>query len=189
MGKIVVILLLGTALMAGAGLWYAQTRGYYDPVDGPVTLTLEGPNGLIKIPAREVQAIASNSSPLGFRACFAHDLDLAVLAGVTPDAPQGDGALRAYTAPDAAPTIAPGWFDCFDAPALGALLADGTARAFTAYSNAAFGVDRVVALTADGRGWAWHALNDCGDRAYDGTPVGEECPDRATFQPLTEGSL
>jgi len=53
----------------------------------------------------------------------------------------------------------------------------------------AYGVDRVVALTADGRGWSWHELNECGHKAYDGTAVGPACPDRATYTPLTEGSL
>lgn len=179
MGKIAVILILGTALLMGAGLWYAQTRGYYAAVEGPVTLTLVTADGLVSLPAGDVRAIASVSSPLGFRACFTHDLSL--------DAVQTE--LSAAPLPGAAPTIAPPRFDCFDADAVGALLASGEARAFTAYKNAAFGVDRIVALTADGRGWAWHELNDCGDKSYDGTVVGGECPDRATFEPLTEGRL
>ncbi|MEM7640958.1 MAG: DUF6446 family protein [Pseudomonadota bacterium] len=177
MGKLVVILLALSAAAAGLGLWYTATRAFYAPVDGPVTLTLTTGDSLVTLPATDIRAIASTSSPLGFRACFAHGFDLS-----TPDlAPLPHG--------DPAPTIAPGWFDCFDASAIGALLASGEARAFTAYKNAQYGVDRVVALTPDGRGWAWHQLNDCGDKAYDGTPVGEACPDRATFTPLIEGSL
>ncbi|SFJ52084.1 DUF6446 family protein [Jannaschia pohangensis] len=179
MGKAVVIALLLVAFGMGAGIWYAQTRGYYDPVEGPVTLTLASDTGLNLLPATDVQAIASTSSPLGFRACFAHDLTLAEVTG--------DLATRAH--PGAAPTIAPPWFDCFDAEAIGALLASGTAQGFIAYPNVAYGVDRVVALTDDGRGWAWNELNECGRKAYDGTPVGEACPDRATYTPLTEGSL
>ncbi|HBR38682.1 MAG TPA: histidine kinase, partial [Sulfitobacter pontiacus] len=38
--------------------------------------------------------------------------------------------------------------------------------------------DRIVAITSDGRGYVWHELNDCGDKAYDGTVVGEACPER-----------
>lgn len=177
MGKFAVILILGTALLMGAGLWYAQTHGYYAEIEGPVTLTLATDEGLVTLPATEVRAISSQSSPLGFRACFAHDLSL--------DAVQSE--LSATPLPGAAPTIAPPWFDCFDADAIGALLASGEARAFTAFENVAFGVDRIVALTDDGRGWGWHQLNDCGDKSYDGTVVGGECPDRATFEPLTEG--
>ncbi|CUH41090.1 hypothetical protein JSE7799_03833 [Jannaschia seosinensis] len=179
-GRIAVILILVTAILMGGGLWYAQTRGYYAPVDGPVTLTLAAPDGsLTTLPAREVEAIASSSSPLGFRACFRHELDVAALGTEIP----------VETRLDAAPTIAPGWFGCFDADRIGELLASGEARALTAYPNAGYGVDRIVALTADGRGWAWHQLNDCGARAYDGTPVGDTCPDRDTYEPLIEGQI
>jgi hypothetical protein len=179
MGKLVVLLLALASVAAGTGIWYTNTRAFYAPVDGPVTLTLAAGDDLTTLPATDIEAIASISSPLGFRACFAHDLDLDALGA----------EITAEPRPDAAPTVAPGWFDCFDAEAIGAVLASGEARAFTAYPNAQFGVDRVVALTADGRGWAWHQLNDCGERSYDGTPVGEECPDRDTFQPLTEGAV
>ncbi|MCK0166003.1 DUF6446 family protein [Jannaschia sp. S6380] len=180
MGKFAVIAVLLSALLFGGGIWYAQTHGYYAPVEGPVTLVLAAPDGgLTALPAQGVAAIASASSPLGFRACFRHDLDLAALGADIPVEPR----------PAAAPTIAPGWFDCFDAEQIGALLADGRATAYTAYPNAAYGVDRIVALTGDGRGWAWHELNDCGRKAYDGTPVGEACPDRETYEPLSEGSL
>lgn len=179
MGKIAVILILGVAILMGAGLWYAQTRGYYAAIEGPVTLTLASDSGLTTLPATGVQAIASTSSPLGFRACFTHELTLDALGTDIPVLP----------ASDAAPTIAPGWFPCFDADAVGALLASGEAQAFVAYKNAAFGVDRLVALAADGRGFAWHQLNECGAKAYDGTPVGEECPTRDVFEPLIEGSL
>ena len=181
MGKAVVIALLLSAALAGLGLWYTATRAYYAPVDGPVTLTLwpsEDPGDTpAAIPASDVSAIASGSSPLGFRACFTHELDLNRLGTDLPTASRDR----------AQPTIAPGWFDCFDAEAIGTALERGEARAFLAWPNAAYGVDRVVALTADGRGWAWHELNDCGRKAYDGTPVGRACPDRATFTPLTEG--
>ncbi len=138
MGKLAVLLILGAALAMGAGLYYAQTRGYYAAIEGPVTLTLETDTGLVAIPATEVQAIASNASPLGFRACFAHGLDLA--AAVTDLAP--------IPAIDPAPTIAPPWFDCFDAGAVDALIGSEAARSFVAYKNVAFGVDRLVTLTA-----------------------------------------
>ncbi len=176
MGKFAVIAILVSALLMGGGIWYAQTRAYYAPLDGPATLTLAAPDGTrTDIAATDVQAIVSASSPLGFRACFTHTLDPATLADVEPRA-------------DAAPTIAPPSFGCFDAGEVDGLLASGDARAFTAYHNAGYGVDRVVALTADGRGWAWHQLNDCGEKAYDGTPVGETCPDRSTYQPLIDGN-
>lgn len=176
MGKLAVIAILVSALLVGGGVWYAQTRGYYAPLDGPATLTLVAQDGTRgDIGATDVEAIVSQSSPLGFRACFRHAVDPGILATAEPRA-------------DAAPTIAPPWFGCFDAGTVDGLLASGGAQAFTAYPNAGYGVDRIVALAADGRGWAWHQLNDCGEKAYDGTPVGEECPDRATYQPLIDGA-
>ncbi|WP_339640509.1 DUF6446 family protein [Jannaschia helgolandensis] len=180
MGKFAVIAILVTSLLVGGGIWYAQTRGYYAPADGPVTLTLASPDGaLTTLPAQNVEAIISNASPLGFRACFQHLLDVSTLGEEIPV------ILRT----DPGPTIAPDWFDCYDAGYVGELLISGEAVAYTAYPNVAYGVDRVVALTGDGRGWAWNELNDCGRKAYDGTPVGEACPDRETYEPLIEGSL
>ena len=64
------------------------------------------------------------------------------------------------------------------APMLVHALRAGTALPFLGQKNVAFGVDRVVAITEDGRGYVWHELNDCGEKAYDGTIVGEECPGR-----------
>ena len=179
MGKVVVIALLLASVLGGVGIWYTQTRAFWAPVEGPVTLTLAHGADLFALPAEDVEAIASSSSPLGFRACFAHGLDLGALGPEIPVTP----------AADPAPTVPPGWFDCFDAGAVAGLLASGEARAFLGYPNVAYGVDRIVALTADGRGWAWHELNDCGARAYDGTATGPECPDRARFAPLEEGRL
>ena len=60
----------------------------------------------------------------------------------------------------------------------GAELEAGTAQAFIGQKNVDFGVDRIVAITQDGRGYVWHDLNHCGEKAYDGTVVGEECPAR-----------
>jgi hypothetical protein len=57
------------------------------------------------------------------------------------------------------PLNAPGWFDCFDAAAIGAALEKGEALAFLAEAEIRPGVDRVVAVFADGRAYAWHQLN------------------------------
>jgi hypothetical protein len=89
-----------------------------------------------------------------------------------------DLATRFVVLDDATPRNAPFWFDCFDAEAIAAELKAGTATAFLSAKNVHYGVDRIVTITQDGRGFVWHDLNDCGDRAYDGTVVGEECPPR-----------
>ena len=112
----------------------------------------------------EFQAIDADSSPIRYRACFRTDMSLALLT-------------ETYVGLDAlSPRNAPGWFDCFDAEAIGAEISAGTALTFLSQKNIHFGVDRVVAITEDGRGYVWHELNDCGEKAYDGTIVGEECP-------------
>ena len=78
----------------------------------------------------------------------------------------------------AAPRNAPPWFDCFDAEAIGEDIRNRRAYVFVSQRNLEFGIDRVVAVTDDGRGYIWHEVNDCGDKAYDGSPLGEDCPER-----------
>jgi len=78
--------------------------------------------------------------------------------------------------PDAAPLVAPGWFDCFDADALGAALETGQALAFLSVPNVSYGVDRVIAVTPDGSGYAWHQINACGAVVFNRQPAPEGCP-------------
>ena len=75
------------------------------------------------------------------------------------------------------PNNAPGWFDCFNAEAIGAALEDGSALAFLGQENIEYGIDRVVAITQDGRGYAWHQINACGEKVFDGEPTPEGCPE------------
>lgn len=84
--------------------------------------------------------------------------------------------LSAYTPyPDAEPLVAPDWFDCFDAGAVGAALQDGTATAWLSVPEVHYGIDRVVAILPDGRGVAWHQINRCGEVVFDGNPAPEGC--------------
>lgn len=156
-----------SALLAGAGLYYLQIYGFYEEVTvEDVALTSTNTQVPETIPFESFQAIDAESSPIRYRACFTTDLSLAFLTE------------NYVLMPDIDPRNAPGWFECFDAAAIGAELEAGTALTFLGAKNIAFGVDRVVAVTEDGRGYVWHELNDCGDKAYDGTIVGEECPSR-----------
>ncbi|WP_298843770.1 DUF6446 family protein [uncultured Roseobacter sp.] len=166
-GKIVGTVIMVSALVAGAALYYLQVYGFYEEASAEVqevrlmSLTAQEP---VAILAEEIQAIDADSSPIRFRACFRTPSSLAMLT-------------ETYVGLDrAVPRNAPDWFDCFDAPAIAAELQAGTALAFLGEKNVAFGVDRIVAITGDGRGYIWHELNDCGEKAYDGTIVGEECP-------------
>ena len=154
-----------SAIAAGVALYYLQVHAFYTEVEqGEVRLVSVVSEQPESIPFDDFQAIDADSSPIRYRACFRTDLSLALLS-------------ETYVGLDAlSPRNAPEWFDCFDAAAIGAEIVAGTALTFLSQKNIHFGVDRVVAITQDGRGYVWHELNDCGEKAYDGTVVGEECP-------------
>ncbi len=169
-GKLLVILTLVTALFTGVGIYYLQVYGYYDevtPDPGRDVLVMTRDGGAAEpIAYADFQAIDAVSSPIRYRACF-----------TTPLSPEEIAETR-VEAPGKLPRMAPGWFTCFAGEALTDALEDGTARAFMGTKNISYGADRIVAVMADGRGFVWHDLNDCGEKAYDGTVVGEECPER-----------
>ena len=167
MGKFLAVLLLGSAVIAGASMYYLQVYGLYDEVQTRDVQLVSVVDDLPEtISFDNFQAIDSQSSPIRYRACFTTDLSIPLLS-------------ETYVGLEkASPRNAPKWFDCFDAAAIGAELAAGTAVPFLGQKNVHFGVDRIVAITDDGRGYIWHDLNDCGDKASDGTIVGDECPGR-----------
>ena len=70
-GKIVGIVILVSALIAGAALYYLQIYGFYHEVPEAkvelVSLTSQEPE---EIAAENLQAIDADSSPIRFRACF-----------------------------------------------------------------------------------------------------------------------
>ena len=161
MGRILVIFLLGSTLLAGVGAWYLQVHAFYDrlPEQDSVMLTPLAAAAPQPFAVRNFQGIDSDSSPIRYRACF--DID------VTPD------QLTPY--PGATPLIAPGWFDCFDAGVLTNALSDGRAQAVAGVNNIRYGIDRVVVLM-DGRGYSWQQINSCGTAYFDGDPVPDGCP-------------
>ncbi|MFA7433858.1 MAG: DUF6446 family protein [Gemmobacter sp.] len=144
-GKIVVLLLAAAAVIAGVAMYWLQVHAFYDrlPADTPLHVATDaGPRALS---LAGFEGIDATSSPLRFRACarLAEPAEL-------------DDALPA-TRPD--PLVAPGWFDCFDAAAIGAALIRGEARGYLSRHEIARGVDRVIAVYPDGRAYAWHQLN------------------------------
>lgn len=150
-GKIVGAFLVGTAAAAGLGLYYFQVWHFYEDASartGEIEITRLSDGAVESLPAAGIEAIDAESSPIRFRACFS-----------TPLSP-GDMAETYVAYPEAVPLTAPGWFDCFDAAAIGAALEDGRALAFLGKSGIANGVDRVVAVFDDGRGFAWHQLDE-----------------------------
>lgn len=158
-----------SALLAGGAMYYLQVYAFYEEVSEQgddvqlVSLMSGEPEPIL---FENFQAIDGSSSPIRYRACFTTAMSHALLS-------------ETYVAfENAEPRNAPGWFDCFDAESIGAELEAGTALTFLSQKNFAYGVDRVVAITEDGRGYVWHELNDCGAKAYDGSPTGEACPPR-----------
>ncbi len=160
-------------LIAGVSMYYLQVYHFYKeiPATGPrdvMVTTLDGDR--TPLPHGDFRAIDANSSPIRYRACFTTDIAPAE-AGTT---------FEPYDKAD--PRVAPGWFDCFDAEAIADGIDAGTTRVFVGQRNIDYGIDRVVAITEGGQGYVWHEINDCGDKAYDGTPLGDDCPDRASFE-------
>jgi hypothetical protein len=149
-GRIVAGGLVLVGIVAAVGAWYAQTRAYYEPATfaagQEILLTpIEGgvPEPII---TDDITGIQSQTSPIGFRACFTTPMSQAMLT-------------ETYVAyPQAVPLNAPSWFACFDAAAIGAALETGEALAFLSQADVARGVDRVVAVFPDGRAFAWQQL-------------------------------
>ena len=164
-GRLLALALVLAGLLAGVGMWYAQTRAYYAPValEGLPMVLADGT--AITLRPTLAQAIDSDSSPLRFRACLTLTGDIAARL-----------AEQAAPAPRATPLIAPDWFACFDAARLTADLAAGRARALLVEANFRFGFDRVMALYPDGRGYVWHQTNACGTAHFDGRPLPAGCP-------------
>ena len=146
-GKVAALVLLGSTIAAGAGMWYAQEYLYYDPIDpnGPdATIAVTTAAGEQPLPLAGFEGIDADSSPLRWRACATSD-------AVPADALPFD---------DATPLNAPGWFACFDAGRIGTDLENGAARAVLSVSDIRPDVDRVLAIYPDGRVYGWHQYND-----------------------------
>lgn len=170
MGKFLVILLVLSTAIAGGTIYYLQIYGYYfEVVATPgkdVKLMPKDGTAPVAIAYTDFEAIDADSSPIRYRGCFKTNLKL-------------EDLKQEYSASaKVEPRTAPDWFTCFDAQKIGAALEEGRAIAFLSAKNVGFGVDRVVAITDQGDGYIWHEFNDCGEKAYDGTVVGEECPQR-----------
>ncbi len=143
-----------TGAVAGIAMYWLQVYAFYEPVvfrpGAEILLTPIVGGTPEPILAEGVSGIDAASSPLRFRACFTTPLTQAMLTET----------YRVYEG--AVPTIAPGWFDCFDAERIGAALEVGEAIAFLSQAGIAPQIDRVVAVFPDGRAYAWHQLQPQG---------------------------
>ena len=168
MGKVIGIGILMIAVLAGAAMYYLQVYHFYEPVEANGTTDVQLTNLVTGEPEpvlyEAFKAIDADSSPIRYRACFRTEMSQAMLTET----------YEMYEA--AEPLTAPKWFDCFDADAIGAQLEQGTALAFLGEKNIQYGIDRIVVITEDGRGYAWQQINSCGEVMFDGEPVPEGCP-------------
>ena len=166
-GRILAGVIVITALVAGVAMYYLQVYYFYEEVSATgtndVQLTSLVTGEVEAIPYQAFEAIDANSSPIRYRACFTTSLGLSALTETYAPYAQ------------AAPRLAPGWFECFDAKAIGAALEDGSARAFLGQRDVIYGIDRVVAVFEDGRGYVWHEINRCGAAVFDGNAAPEGC--------------
>lgn len=162
MGRILIVAMLALAVGLGAFMYYLQVYAYYDAVEGDgQNVVVTTPNGPATLEITEFRGIDSISSPLRYRACF-------TLRGALPDA--------ALAPAMAEPRVAPRWFDCFDATQIGADLAVGAAQAYLGVENLQYGIDRVIAIYPDGRGFVWHQINACGEAVFNRNPAPDTCP-------------
>ncbi|KJS43944.1 MAG: histidine kinase [Roseovarius sp. BRH_c41] len=169
MGKILAGAILITALVAGAAMYYLQVYHFYEEVaaDGTndVVLTSLVTGAPEPVLYENFTAIDASSSPIRYRACFTTAMSHAMLSET----------YEMYER--AEPLTAPSWFDCYDAQAIGQALEEGSALAFLGQRDVIYGVDRVVAITEDGRGYVWHQINRCGEVVFDGQPAPVDCPE------------
>ena len=167
-GKILSLMIVVCAVVAGVALYYLQVYAYYEEVvptgEGDVRMTSITSGEPEAIDYDGFEGIDADSSPIRYRACFTTPTSLATL---TETYAPYEGAV---------PLEAPGWFECFDAGEVGAALEEGTALAFMGEENLEYGIDRIVAVAEDGRGWVWHQINHCGEKVFDGQPAPEDCP-------------
>ncbi len=138
-GRGIVLTLLAIALLFGAALVYMQFYAFYEETEAD-SVEIAG----ARYPVTGWQGIDASSSPLKLRACFRFAGDPAEVTGPAPE--------------DPTPLVPPPWFDCFDAEAIAKALAAGEARAILAATGEAQGVERVVAVFPDGRGYMWRQL-------------------------------
>ncbi|NBR35504.1 MAG: histidine kinase [Rhodobacteraceae bacterium] len=166
-GKLLTLMIVVCSLLAGAAMYYFQVYGYYFDVpedQHQVSLTSVNSGNPEVIETRNFTGIDADSSPIRYRACFETDVSIGMLT-------------ETYVVLEKAePRLAPKWFECFDAKEIGQDLEAGTAVAFMGTRNLRYGIDRIVAIYPDGRGYAWHQVNKCGEKQYDGSPVDPTCP-------------
>ena len=139
-GKRFILLFLCSVGIFTVALFYFQNYAYYDSIDIRQNILL----GKKRFEISYYQGIDSESSGLKLRECFVVD----ILDGIN---------LPKYEKPT--PLTAPFWFKCFNAERITKDLEDGKASAFLLKKEEFDGIDNVIAIYPDGRGYRWRQLN------------------------------
>ena len=140
-GRRFVLVFLAFLVVFAAALYWFQVFAYYQRQTDVTALAIDG----APVPVTAYDGIDAATSPLKLRGCFR--IDPATTAGLAP-------------ATDATPLTAPFWFRCYSARTLTDDLATGTATAYRIARDQPEGVDTMLAVYPDGRGYLWRQLND-----------------------------
>ncbi|MFL2790291.1 MAG: DUF6446 family protein [Paracoccaceae bacterium] len=139
-GKITVVLILGFSFCFGIIFFYFQSFAYYQEVSGIKKIEVQDR----KIEVKDYLGIRADTSALKMRSCFiAKSSDFRNL----PPAKKPQ------------PLNAPFWFDCFNSKDLQEAIDGGRAKAYLAKENEADGIDRLVVIYPNGKGYEWRQLN------------------------------
>tara|TARA_B100001057_G_scaffold476828_1_gene545314 strand:+ start:713 stop:1174 length:462 start_codon:yes stop_codon:yes gene_type:complete len=139
-GKILVISLVGFSFAFGFFVYYFQVFSYYSKVEGLDYIFVDGK----KINVEQYYGLDSSISGLKLRGCFKVNIE-------------DFKTFKKYK--KATPLQAPFWFNCFDNEKIQKSLENNDASAFLAEENELDGIDRIVAIYSDGRGYQWRQLN------------------------------
>lgn len=135
-------LMIGGALLLAAfaaGLWYTQIYAFYEELPQADEITVADRT----IAVSGFTGVDANTSPIKLRACM--NTDPAAFEGL-------------HVAEKAVPLVAPYWFECFDARAIGKALEAGTAKAYLAASGEFHGSERMIAVFDNGQAFMWRQL-------------------------------
>tara|TARA_B100000029_G_scaffold474429_1_gene516720 strand:- start:162 stop:602 length:441 start_codon:yes stop_codon:yes gene_type:complete len=139
-GKMTVIIILGSSFCFGILFFYFQTFAYYQEVLGLQSITVDSR----KIEVWDYKGIRASTSALKMRSCF--NAEVRDFQDLT-------------LAKNPQPLSAPFWFSCFNSKDLQNAIDDGRAKAYIAVENERKGVDRLVIIYPDGKGYEWRQLN------------------------------
>jgi hypothetical protein len=149
-GKILVSMLVLSAVLSGLAVYYTQVYGFYAPLDEARSPLKSTPSlddmQPIPLAVTEFRGIDADSSPLRYRSCF-RITDMAALEGARPFEganPAGRAAL------------------VFLLFRQGLDRRSGIRRRHRLSSQPEIhpDVDRVIAVYPDGRAYGWHQFND-----------------------------